>query len=65
MARAFEGIRVADFTQVLSGPYLTAQLVLEGADVIKVEPQGVGDQMRNRMIQARTPATIWPRPSSP
>lgn len=50
MARAFEGIRVADFTQVLSGPYLTAQLALEGADVIKVEPPGVGDQMRNRMI---------------
>ncbi|NQW08857.1 MAG: CoA transferase [Alphaproteobacteria bacterium] len=50
MARAFEGIRVVDFTQVLSGPYLTAQLAMEGADVIKIEPPGIGDQMRNRMI---------------
>ncbi len=49
MPRAFEGILVIDFTQVLSGPYLTAQLALEGADVIKVEPPN-GDQMRNRMI---------------
>ena len=49
MPRAFEGILVIDFTQVLSGPFLTAQLALEGADVIKVEPPS-GDQMRNRMI---------------
>ena len=50
MPRAFEGIRVVDFTQVLSGPYLTAQLAMEGADVVKVEPPKLGDQMRNRMI---------------
>jgi crotonobetainyl-CoA:carnitine CoA-transferase CaiB-like acyl-CoA transferase len=50
MPRAFEGLRVVDFTQVLSGPYLTALLAMEGADVIKVEAPGSGDQMRNRMI---------------
>jgi crotonobetainyl-CoA:carnitine CoA-transferase CaiB-like acyl-CoA transferase len=50
LARAFEGLRVVDFTQVLSGPYLTALLAMEGADVIKIEAPGSGDQMRNRMI---------------
>lgn len=46
MARAFAGIRVLDFSQVLSGPYATEQLALLGADVIKVERPGVGEQGR-------------------
>lgn len=50
MSRAFDGIRVIDFTQVLSGPYLTLQLALLGAEVIKVEPPQGGDQMRDRML---------------
>ena len=55
MARAFEGIRVIDFTQVLSGPYMTSLLAQEGADVIKIEApgEGGGDQMRNRMIPSK------------
>ena len=55
MARAFEGIRVIDFTQVLSGPYMTSLLAQEGADVIKIEAPGPGggDQMRNRMIPSK------------
>ena len=50
MSRAFDGIRVIDFTQVLSGPFLTLQLALLGAEVIKVEPPQGGDQMRDRML---------------
>ena len=50
MAQAFDGIRVIDFTQVLSGPFLTLQLALLGAEVIKIEPQAGGDQMRDRML---------------
>ncbi len=50
MSRAFDGMRVIDFTQVLSGPYLTLQLALLGAEVIKVEPPQGGDQMRDRML---------------
>lgn len=50
MTQAFEGIRVIDFTQVLSGPFLTLQLALLGADVVKVEPPDGGDQMRDRML---------------
>lgn len=50
MTQAFEGIRVIDFTQVLSGPFLTLQLALLGAEVIKIEPPAGGDQMRDRML---------------
>lgn len=54
MAKAFEGVRIVDFTQVLCGPMATAQLALLGADVIKIELPEVGDQMR--MLSARD---IW------
>ncbi|MCC6534549.1 MAG: CoA transferase [Burkholderiales bacterium] len=43
--KPFEGLRVLDFTQVLSGPFATFQLALLGADVIKVERRE-GEEMR-------------------
>lgn len=46
MPKAFEGIRVVDFSQVLAGPFCTEQLTLLGADVIKIEQPGGGDQSR-------------------
>jgi len=49
MAKAFDNIRVADFSQVLAGPFATQQLGLLGADVIKVEVRGVGDQARGML----------------
>jgi len=45
MTRPFEGVRILDFTQVLSGPYASFQLALLGADVIKVERRE-GEDMR-------------------
>lgn len=54
--RPFENIRIVDFTQVISGPYATYQLATLGADVIKVEQRGAGDQGRNML--APTPAAL-------
>lgn len=41
-----EGIRVLDLSVFLPGPYLTLAMADHGAEVIKVEPPGVGDPGR-------------------
>jgi crotonobetainyl-CoA:carnitine CoA-transferase CaiB-like acyl-CoA transferase len=46
MKPVLSGIKVLDFTHVLSGPIATHFLCLHGADVVKVE-SGRGDTMRN------------------
>lgn len=46
MAKAFDGVRVIDFTQVIAGPFCTQHLAMMGADVIKLEQRSGGDQGR-------------------
>lgn len=43
------GVRVLDISQVMAGPYACMLLGDLGADVVKVEPPGAGDQTRGAM----------------
>lgn len=47
MAQALEGIKVLDLSRALAGPYCTMMLADMGAEVIKVEMPGKGDDSRS------------------
>ena len=61
MTQPLAGIRVADFSHVMAGPYASHLLRLMGAEVIKIEPRG-GDNFRNyggdRRYDGMSPAFI-------
>jgi crotonobetainyl-CoA:carnitine CoA-transferase CaiB-like acyl-CoA transferase len=46
MTRPLEGIRITDLSIALTGPYASALLADQGADVVKVERVGFGDIAR-------------------
>ena len=61
MSQPLAGIRVADFSHVMAGPYASHLLRLMGAEVIKIEPK-TGDNFRNygadRRYDGMAPAFI-------
>ena len=49
---ALKGLRVVEMGQLIAGPFAAKTLGDFGADVIKIEPPGAGDPLRNwRMLQ--------------
>jgi crotonobetainyl-CoA:carnitine CoA-transferase CaiB-like acyl-CoA transferase len=62
MRPVLEGIRIADFSHVMAGPYATHLLRLLGAEVIKIEAPARGDAMRSygtdRRYDGMAPAFI-------
>ena len=55
---ALQGLRVVEMGQLIAGPFAAKTLGDFGADVIKIEPPGSGDPLRNwRMLQDGT--SVW------
>ena len=55
---ALQGLRVVEMGQLIAGPFAGKTLGDFGADVIKIEPPGAGDPLRNwRLLEAGT--SVW------
>jgi len=55
---ALDGIRVIEMGQLIAGPFAGKMLGEFGADVIKIEPPGTGDPLRNwRLMKDGT--SVW------
>ena len=56
--QALQGLKVVEMGQLIAGPFAGKTLGDFGADVIKIEPPGAGDPLRNwRLIQDGT--SVW------
>ena len=59
MFAAIDGIRVLEMGQVIAGPFCGQLLGDLGADVIKIEPPGVGDVLRQWGHRAGGGDSLW------
>ena len=57
-ARPLDGIRVLEMGQLIAGPFASCMLGYFGAEIIKIEPPGRGDALRNwRVVKDGT--SLW------
>jgi len=58
MSRPLDGVRVLELGQLIAGPFAAKMLAEFGAEVIKIEPPGKGDPLRNwRLVHEDT--SVW------
>ena len=57
-AQALAGLKVVEMGQLIAGPFAAKTLADFGAEVVKIEPPGSGDPLRNwRLVQDGT--SVW------
>tara|TARA_R110001599_G_scaffold50537_3_gene142859 strand:+ start:4548 stop:5756 length:1209 start_codon:yes stop_codon:yes gene_type:complete len=57
-AGPLQGIRILELGQLIAGPFTTAMLAYFGAEVIKIEPPGIGDPIR-RWRSMKGDTSLW------
>ena len=57
--RPLEGVRILEMGQLLAGPFAAVLLGWFGAEVIKIEPPGIGDPLRNWRKMHNGTALWW------
>ncbi len=57
--RPLDGVRVLEVGQLMAGPYAGTILAYFGADVVKVEPPGVGDPVRSWRVLDDDGTSLW------
>lgn len=57
--KPLEGIRVLEMGQLIAGPFAGQMLAYFGAEVVKIEPPGLGDPLRSWRLLDDTGTSYW------
>src|SRR5574340_1030323 len=57
--KPLEGLKILEMGQLLAGPFATVLLARVGAEVIKIEPPGIGDPLRTWRALHKGTALWW------
>ena len=57
--KPLEGLKIIEMGQLLAGPFASVMLAWFGAEVIKIEPPGVGDPLRSWRAMYKGTALWW------